>query len=667
MANTGDDLSTASDATIDDAVAHGDPRVLRGLLYQLTGDEDLVGVPVIGMVVGGYRRTSFIADPVDTARIRAKAAAFLKAHRDAGADRPPIGPAARLRTSLSLTAGEEVDPIELELWREELAIDPYARGLTWSGERPPAAGDFTVAIIGAGMGGLNAAALLKKAGVPFTVLEKNGDIGGTWLENRYPGARIDSASRTYAHIVGADFVFGHPFSPQPENERYFHWLADRHDLRDDIRFGTEVSTLAWDDDAGQWEITAVDAGGSRTVRANAVISAVGLLSRPNIPEIEGIGDFRGPWFHTARWPDGLDLTGRRVAVIGTGCTGYQAVPEIVERAAHVDVFQRTPNWIFEVPGYLAPFPDQVRWLDRHFPYYTNFARFHAAYLQRPQNTRHSLLIDPDFRDEHAVSRVNKTIRDQRMAFLTAKLGHRPDLLAKMTPAAPPMSARPVLVDRDHSILDVLPRDDVDLVTEPILRVIADAVETADGVRHRADVIVLATGFRANDFLWPMLIEGRGGRTVDDLWAEDGARAYLGSMLPGFPNFFMIYGPNTNVLSGMPIVGLQETVTRFALENIAALIERGHRAVDVTEDAYRRYNDEVDRAEQQMTWMDPRARNYYRNEHHRSAAMAPLDTRLLWNWLRDPAGRRAGGQVVSEDLKARYGLLDPHHGADLIVD
>jgi 4-hydroxyacetophenone monooxygenase len=663
------ELLTASDEVIDDSVAYADPMLLRGLLYQLTEDSDLVDVPLTPTVVGGCREMYTVSEVSDRDSIRRKAAAFLRAHRDAGARELPIGPPDRLLRSLSLTAGVEIDPRELELWLEELALDPWARGLRWSeGVAPAQVSDFSVVVIGAGMGGLNAAVLLQQAGIPFTVLEKNSSVGGTWYENRYPGARVDSPSRIYSHVYGVDFPRPYPFCPKEENEKYFNWVADTFDVRRTIRFHTEVTSIVWDDAAQLWEITADDPEGGQTWRANAVISAVGFLSRPNIPKLEGIEHFRGRWFHTARWPDDVDLDAKRVAVVGTGCTGYQAIPEIVSNAQHVYVFQRTPNWIYEAPGYLAPYPDQVTWLDRCFPYYTNFARFQVSYMQRPQNTLAALQVDPDFHDEHAVSKVNKKIRDERIAFLQSKLGHRPDLLEKMIPTAPPMAARPVLVDRDHSILDVLLRDDVTLETRGIRRVTEDSIELPDGTRYEVDVIALATGFKANDFLWPMEVRGRDGRRIEDLWAKDGARAYLGSMLPGFPNFFMVYGPNTNLLSGMQVVDMEELVTRFALESLGGLVEAGRRTVEVTEDAYWRFNGVLDDAEQLMTYVDPRAHNYYQNEYGRSAANNPLDTRLLWNWLRDPAGRRVGDEALEIDasLLDQYRVVEPHYGADLVV-
>ena len=663
------ELLEASDETIEDAVKYADPMVLRGLVYQLTGDESLADTTLVPFEAG-FLTMNVVVDPDDVAHIRARAADFLKSYRDAGAGDIPIGPADRLIRSLSLSAGADVPASELEMWLEELALDPWARSIEWpEAPDPERLQNFSVVVIGAGMGGLNAAVQLKHAGIPFTVLEKNGGVGGVWYENRYPGARVDSPSRNYTHVYGVDFQYPNPFCPQSENEKYFNWVADNFDVRPSIEFYTEVTSVLWDEAGKVWEITAEHPDGRRVWRANAVISAVGFLARPNLPVIEGLDDFRGTSFHTARWPGDLDLTGKRVAVIGSGCTGYQMTPELVKTAGHTFVFQRTPSWVFDVPGYLAPFAPQVNWLDRNFPYLTNFVRFTTSYRYHPAGMVKAFEVDPDFDDPHAVSATNKKIREQRLAFMQSKFADRPDLLEKMIPVAPPMSSRPVLVDREYSIYDVLLQDNVTLVTDAIRRITPDGIETVDGVEHAVDVIVLATGFKANDFLWPMEVKGRDGIGMEELWAKDGARAYVGTMLPGFPNLFMVYGPNTNNIGGLQIVDMEEMVTRFALECIGGLISQGKQAVDVKLDAYWRYNDEVDRAERLRTYVDPRAHNYYQNEFRRSSTNGPLDTRLLWNWLRCPATPPADGRrpAIDESLVPVSQAISPYFGHDLIID
>jgi 4-hydroxyacetophenone monooxygenase len=388
------ELLEASDEFIDDAVQFADPMVLRGLLYQLTADPELAQTELT-MVARGLVPLPAPATPEVAQLLRRKAAAFLKSYRDAGAGPIGPGPQDRLEQSIRLTWGQPIADENIRMYYEELALDPWARSLEWKDGVDPAAREaFSVTVIGAGMGGLNAALQLKRAGIPFTVIEKNGGVGGTWHENRYPGARVDTPSRSYTHIVGVDFGYPYPYCPQVENQRYFDWVADNFDLRGDIRFNTEVRSLTWDEEAAMWDVHVVGPEGERTLRSNAVITAVGFLNRPSLGDIPGQGAFQGPSWHTSRWPEAFDLRGKRVAVIGTGATGYQMIPELALEAGHVTVFQRTPQWLVPSPGYRSPFPPQVGWLDRNLPYYTNFMRLRTAV---GGDFSHAVEIDPDSR------------------------------------------------------------------------------------------------------------------------------------------------------------------------------------------------------------------------------------------------------------------------------
>lgn len=628
------ELLNASDADIDNAVLFSDPMALRGLIYQLTGDESLAHVPT-------SKQRIFLADAVvpsnaeAVAMIQAKAAEFLKRYRDAGAPEIDYGPADRLPRSLELAAGEPIPPEQLDMWIEETALNPWARALEWpKPPEPTQLQDFKVAVIGAGMGGLSAAIQLKHAGIPYFVIEKNSEVGGTWFENRYPGARVDTPSRAYTHIFGAEFVFDHAFSPQADNERYFNWVTDHYGVRGDIRFNTEVVRLAWDDTAALWKIEVDGANGRETLHANAVICASGLLARPNVPEIAGMDSFTGQSFHTARWPADLDPAGKRFAIIGTGATGYQLAPVLAKQAKHLTLFQRKPQWLFPVQGYLHALPPQVTWLDRNLPFHINFLRFRTNWLTGENVYGEVFNLDPDFQDEYARSPLNKEIRDGRVEYIRQKFADRPDLLERMIPPHPPFSARPILVDADDNVYDALLRDNVTLVSGGIERIVPEGV-IVDGQLHEVDVIVYATGFRANDLLWPMEIRGRGGMSVEEFWSRDGCRAYVsGSMIPGLPNFFMLYGPNTNPAHGGGIVNHEEMVTRFALECCAELILAGKRTVEVTEEGFRRYNDHVDRREALKTYTDPRAQNFFMNRYARSSVMCPLGPSELWGMLRN---------------------------------
>jgi 4-hydroxyacetophenone monooxygenase len=344
------------------------------------------------------------------------------------------------------------------------------------------------------------------------------------------------------------------------------------------------------------------------------------------------------------------------------------MPELVKMAGHTYLFQRTPSWCFDVRGYRSPYPPQVNWLDRNFPYFTNFSRLRTSWLNGPDNLGAAFTADPAFKDVHARSAVNKRARDSRLEFLQRKFADHPEMMEKMLPIAPPFSSRPVLVDSDYSVYDALLRDDCTLVTDGIRRIKENGIEVEGGGEYPVDVIVLATGFKANDFLWPMEIRGRDGRTLEQLWEKDGARAYLGTMLPGFPNLFMLYGPNTNATGGLGIFEFEEMVTRFALTCMAHLILEGKQTVDVTLDGYWHYNNELDRQEALKIYTDPRANNYYKNEHGRSAGNSPFDVRQMWTWLRRPEDHHAAGaQQVAGESTSVGAAVRPHFGEDLVVE
>jgi 4-hydroxyacetophenone monooxygenase len=658
------ELLTAGDIEIDEALRHADPMVLRGLLFQLTGDESLAEVKVAPTEFGNVEAAA-VVDPADVAILQHKAAEFLNDHRRKGAPSVELRHE-RLRTALALTAGEDIPEVEFDMWFEQTALDPFARTFTW--REPPertARQRFTVAVIGAGLAGLAAAVSLKRAGIPYTLIEKNPDVGGTWLENRYPGARVDSASRVYSHIFGADYPFPYSYCPRDENLKYINWVADKFGLREGAIFDTEITSMAWDEAGAEWVLTANGPHGQRTLRANAVITAVGFLSRPNLPSIEGMESFEGVSMHTARWPENLDHAGKRIAVIGSGASGYQLAPELAKTAGHLYLFQRSPSWCFDTPIYLDPAPPQPGWLDRNLPFFRNFTRFRMSWFSAPDHLAKNMHIDPNFEDPHARSARNKKVRDGRVAFIESKLKDRPDLVPKMIPRSPPMSTRHVLVDRKYSIYDALLQDNVSLVSDPIERITPRGIQLESGEEVEVDILVYATGFKANDFLWPMQVRGQGGRTVDEVWAKDGARAYLTAMMPGFPNLFMAYGPNSNNWSGLQIIDFEELAVRFAVGCIAGLIAEKKRVVDVADDAYWRYAAEVDACEARMLYSDPRVTTYYKNSFGRSAANNPIDIRRIWAWTRNPAPSEATGPSPLDF--AAPGPIRPWFGADLIVE
>jgi 4-hydroxyacetophenone monooxygenase len=627
----GSELRTASDAQIEDAVRFADPMVLRGLLYQLTEDAELEAVQT-KRVLAGYMERLVPSTDEEADLIRGKTVDLLKSLRGSADDVISLGPQDRLQKSLSLMRAQDVSSESATFYAEEMGLDPWSRALEWKAEPDPERlAEFHVVLIGAGMGGLAAALQLKRAGIAYTHIEKNPGVGGTWHENRYPGCRTDSLSRSYTHTFGVDFPYPYAFCPWQENQKYFDWVADSFDLRDGIQFETEARSLTWDEATSEWDIRIAGKDGvEKSIRANAVITAVGFLNRAKLPDIDGRDSFQGQSWHTSYWPEGADLKGKRVAIVGTGCSGYQLAPELARDVKELAIFQRTPSWVFPTPRYLSPFPPQINWLDRNLPFYTNFLRLgpgvDASFID-------TTTINPEFKDPHAISAGNKRARDVAVAFLEQKLKD-PALVEAMTPGHPVWSARPVAIDPEYSVLDIIVQDHVTLVTDHIRRITPRGIETDDGREREFDVIVYATGFHATEYLFPMTVTGRDGMTTEKLWEDGGARAYLGCMIPGFPNLWTIYGPNTN--AGLSPAAFDEMVSLFALQLIERLILEGKSSVEIKLDPYLRYNKQVDEANATRSWADPRAHSYYWTKHGRSATMNPLNSTDLWRMLRYPA-------------------------------
>ncbi len=614
------ELLMASDAFIDEVVTHADPMAMRGLLFMLTGDKELEEMKLEKRRFGRVEAMAPASDE-DVAMIRRKAADFLKAYRDSGAGPIDYGSKENVAKALDLVVGEKIMDRARDLMVEETALDPWCRSLEWKAQPDPERlKNFHVTIIGAGMGGLNAALQMKRAGIPFDVIEKNDEVGGTWYENHYPGARVDTPSRGYTNLIAVDYPYPRAFGTNEDCQNIFEWISHHFNLRKDIAFNTEVRSLTWDDESGEWEIVTSGPEGEKTQRANAVISGVGLLARPNIPNVEGMDEFQGQAWHTARWPRDADLRGKKVAVIGTGCTGYQMIPVLAKtEGIELTVFQRTPQWIFPVPGYTSDSKPELLWLDRNFPFHANFLRFKTIYGSGPDFVK-MFDIDPDFDDPYSVSPAGAEARERAIQFLKSKISD-PGLVETMIPEHPVWSARPVVVDPDDCVLDTIQQDNVTLVPQGIKRINKTGIVAADGTQHDVDVIVFATGFKAHDVLWPMKVIGKNGRDIEEVWKDEGARAYLGAMVPEFPNLFMLYGPNTN--GGLGVPQYHEVTTRYILKCLEELILEGKKSVDVKEDAYWRYAREVDEGNAKKVWSDPRGNSYWWSSYGRSVTNTPF--------------------------------------------
>ena len=395
-------------------------------------------------------------------------------------------------------------------------------------------------VIGCGMSGLLAAIRLQQAGIPYTVIEKNAGVGGTWWENTYPGARVDVGNHFYCYSFEPTDHWSEFFARQPELQAYFQDVLERHGIGEHVRFNTVATQASWDDDAKTWTVQVRDADGrTDTLNARAVISAVGQLNTPFIPEFEGAESFSGPAFHSARWDHGVDLAGKDVAMIGAGASGFQIAPAVATEVNSLTVFQRTAQWMFPNPNYHEPVGTGVQWALKHLPFYARWYRF-LLFWPGCDKGLAAAIVDPDWPDQQvAVSQANDLARMMFTGWIESQVGDDKSLLDKVIPDYPATGKR--TLQDNGSWLRTLARDNVELVRTPVDHIESDAVVTTDGVRHHADVLVYATGFRVNDMVSSYKVFGRNGIELQQSWGRRPA-AYLGITVPDFPNFFMLYGP-----------------------------------------------------------------------------------------------------------------------------
>ncbi|MFK7917729.1 MAG: flavin-containing monooxygenase [Ilumatobacter sp.] len=553
----------------------------------------------------------------------------------------------RIQRLMSHAIGQAIDGDYVPLMREELSVtDDDLRAPQWRADELAPDRAFPVAIIGAGMSGILAAHRLQHAGVPFVVYEKNDDVGGTWLENTYPGCRVDVSNHVYSYSFAQRNDWPYYFSPQPELLDYFRTCADEFGIREHIRFGHEVTAMAWSDDEQQWTVDVDGPDGTTVATYSAVISAVGQLNRPNMPNIDGMNDFGGPSFHSAQWNHDVDLTNKHVVVIGAGASAVQFAPHVAEQAAHLSVLQRTPNWFVPVPNYHHPVADGLQWLFRHVPGYAQWYRF-WMFWRSTEGLLPACAVDEDWGDMSLTTgEKNAELRELLEQWLYLCYADRPDLHDTVRPMYPPASKRIVLDNGSWST--TMKRDDVTLDGSPIARIEADAVVTVDGdgveSRHRADVIIYATGFQASKFLTPMKVVGTGGRDLHEVWDGD-ARAYLGVVHPGFPNFFLCYGPNTNIVVNGSIIYFSECEVRYAVATIEMLLLNGWSSADCRQEVHDEYNQRIDDGNLKMAWGVSTVNSWYKADSGRVAQNWPFSLLEYWQQTRsaDPA-----------DYHVRYG-------------
>ena len=452
-------------------------------------------------------------------------------------------------------------------------------------------------IIGAGFGGLAAAVALRCRGIDdLTIIERADGVGGTWRQNVYPGAACDIQSHLYSFSFAPNRAWTRTYAYQPEILAYLESVADDFDLRRHLMLGRSVRRLVWNSDSATWQVELADGD---TLVADVVVSAVGLFGSARYPEVDGLAEFSGTLMHTARWEPDVDLTGKRVAVIGTGASGVQVVPEIADAAAELTVFQRTPPWM--VPKEDRPYSAEELSRYRRLPWASLRERWRLWKLQH-DNTA----LTPDHPQLAAVQELSQGFLRKHVADA--------QLRDALTPRYPFRCKRVLLGENYYTALQ---RPHVDLVTDPISRVTDTSIVTAGGCVVDVDAIVVATGFETSKYLSGLEVIGIGGESLHDRWGLD-PQAYLGVAVSGFPNFFMLYGPNTNQ-GANSIIYILEAGARLVASAVSRLARRGG-FVDVRPDIEKRFNDRISENLERTIWT--RCESYYRSPSGRVVTQWP---------------------------------------------
>jgi 4-hydroxyacetophenone monooxygenase len=593
----------ADAAFIRRAVELADLNAVRVALYHNTRDPELAALPVAA------KQT-----PDEREALIGKAVSWLESNAGPGTLDEPED--ADLRCLMEMAMGGPMGDLEYVSRRDLPAFKRFPLMAEWkNGERPVPEG-FRVAIIGSGFAGIATAVQLEQLGIDYVVIERRADPGGTWTINRYPDVRVDTPSNNYEFIFEKNYKWKEYFGRGEQVREYLTYVSKKYGVFEKSRFNADLKRATFDEARNLWVLEIETPKGTQTLDANFIVSATGTFANPKQPRFKNQEAFKGQIVHPARWPEGLDLKGKRVAVIGNGSTGVQLLAPIAAEAAQVSVFQRTPQWIAPREKYGVAVERETAWLLENFPGFWNWSRFmgFAGLFE----THRMVLVDPEWQSNGGlVNPGNDKLREFLTSYIKGQTNGREDLIAKLIPDYAPFSRRPVV---DNGWYRALTRDNVELVTDGIVRLTEAGIETEDGKRREIDVIITATGFDVVKYLAPARFIGKGGADLHEVWdAADGPRAYISMMVPDFPNLFMLYGPNSQPVSGGTHIPIWYTVwSAYAAHCMMRMLDAGKSHVEVKREAFERYNAAMDAESRKLILMRKEGgmdRNYYVNQRH----------------------------------------------------
>ena len=532
---------------------------------------------------------------------------------------------------MSAGVGAEIKDEYIPMMKEELGFDNNSirdrsiNNIKKHKSKP------NVVIIGSGLCGILAGIKLSKAGIPFIIIEKNDSIGGTWYENTYPGCGVDTPNHVYAYSFEPSFHWEEFYSKRDAILEYLKTCVNKYNLSDHIKLNTTVESTVFDEDTKSWNTSVICNNNTSILNSNIVISAVGQLNKPSVPDINGIDEFNGPIIHTGAWDSSFNYKDKNIALIGTGASGMQVAPEIAKEAKSLTIFQRTPHWIIANPNYHRKLSAGKKWVLKNIPFYSKWYRL-QLFWGFCDGIHASLYKDPDWKfPDRSLNHTNERFRVNMVKHIEGMIGNDKDLLKKVIPNYPPYGKRMLM---DNNWFEMLKKDNVQLITDKVNRITNSSIDT-DICSYNQEAIIMATGFEASKMIWPIKVVGKKGINLNDFWNNDNPKAHLGITVPNFPNFFIMYGPNTNLAHGGSIVFHGECQIRYILGCIDLLLEKNHKIMDCRQEPFEEYNSNVDTEHSKMVWTHDKVNSWYRNGNGRVITNSPWRLVDYWNFTKEP--------------------------------
>lgn len=592
------------------------------LLYQFTGDEYWLKPPFVPVKSRWDDNDSGGLSEGLQEEVRDAALKTIMAWRHGEPIAKPDLSSDELIRMLTMSEAEQIPPEYADMMIHKLR--------RYSGVLPDPVSlpvGFSVLIIGAGMSGTAAAIRLRQLGIPYVHIEKQDRTGGVWHSHHYPGCGVDTPGHLYSYtFAGGDWSKFFPL--QEEIDNYFNRVAREFGVEDSVRYRTECIEARYNEETSTWRSRLrLPDGQEEILVSNVVISAVGVFTTPKWPNIPGLREFGGEVVHTSKWDPNVSLKGKRVAVIGNGASAMQIVPAIADDVDTLTIFQRSHQWAAPFPKMRMPVPESVRLLLREVPHYEWLYRLRLSWIFDSQ-VHEALQKDPDWpHPARSVNAINDTHRETYTAYIKEQLEGRPDLIEKVIPPYPPFGKRMLL---DNGWYKTLKKPNVLLVDSAAVSVEGRTIHAANGDAYDADVVIVASGYETTRFLLPVNIVGRSGQTVRDAWDDDDCQAYLGTVVPGFPNFFMLYGPNTALGHGGSFIFTVESQIEYVLSILRQMGEHQLAEIECRTNVYESYNQSIQEMHQKMIWSHPGMSNYFRNDRGRIVTNSSQRLIDYWN-------------------------------------